>query len=248
MLNVVFDDGSGSPIVMLHGVENDGRFWIDTARRLSVAHRVICLDLLGFGHSPCPDIAYTVDEHADAVEATVDDLLGPAALLTLVGHSLGAIIAARCAARRPERIERLVLFGPPVRHDHIDPGPVPADRLKAAFVRSVPAMRATGVALTSLPPAGAILGTTRLGTYRSSLRSIENTIEREDVASDLRAASGVPVTVVYGASDPYVVPAHAESLAEVREGIEVVRVDSAHDVAHIRPAETLAAIDADLVG
>jgi pimeloyl-ACP methyl ester carboxylesterase len=103
-------DAGGDVVGLVHGLGASGRFW-----RRMVAHlpacRCLAPDLLGFGQSPWPDLAYTVEEHVDALEVA---LLGRGeAPIVLVGHSTGCVFALELAARRPERVRALLLFSPP---------------------------------------------------------------------------------------------------------------------------------------
>lgn len=63
--------GSGAPaLVFLHGLGASGRYWDKVAKPLEGnGHQLQFVDLLGFGRSPWPDLAYTVDDHLAALEA-----------------------------------------------------------------------------------------------------------------------------------------------------------------------------------
>ncbi len=51
---VRFDEGGGSPVVLLHGFPGNGADWEPVANRLTDRQRVIVVDLFGFGSSPKP--------------------------------------------------------------------------------------------------------------------------------------------------------------------------------------------------
>jgi pimeloyl-ACP methyl ester carboxylesterase len=70
---------------------------------------VLLVDLLGFGKSPKPWTTYSVDRHVAALHGVLADA-GP---LTLVGHSLGAILAIAYAAQYPGNVTGLALLGLP---------------------------------------------------------------------------------------------------------------------------------------
>jgi pimeloyl-ACP methyl ester carboxylesterase/uncharacterized membrane protein HdeD (DUF308 family) len=249
-LAVAMDRGEGDLYVMLHGVENDGSFWNRVGLALSARDRVIALDLLGFGQSPKPlDIPYDVDDQLGSIEETLASLLRDRTEpFTLVGHSLGAIIAARFARLHPDRVKRLVLFSVPVHHADVHPGDGASDRARAKFRENFRQLRERGTRLASRGPVLGVLGRDRLTRFEPSLRSLENAIEVEDVAGDLARAPDIPVTVVYGTKDPFVVPAYVESLAEVREGIEVIKVDAGHDIATQKALEAVGILDPAVEG
>jgi len=108
-----FDEGSGSAIVMLHGINSDGGDWRTVIDTIGAGYRFIAFDLLGFGASPKPlDIDYSADEHALVIENTLQDM-GVDDPFLLVGYSLGGDIALRYASTYPHRLRRLFLLDAP---------------------------------------------------------------------------------------------------------------------------------------
>lgn len=98
------------PVVLLHGLAVSHRYLMPTADALADRHPVHVPDLPGFGLSDKPRHALDVREHTDVVAAW----LAARGLdrVCVVGHSFGAEIAARLAARRPDLVAALVLGGP----------------------------------------------------------------------------------------------------------------------------------------
>jgi pimeloyl-ACP methyl ester carboxylesterase len=102
------ESGTGPAIVLLHGIGSRAFSWNDQLAAWSDTHRVIAWDAPGYGRSdaladPTPLVGAYADALADLLAARgVDRLL-------LVGHSLGALIAAAFAAAHPERVQALVL-------------------------------------------------------------------------------------------------------------------------------------------
>lgn len=94
--------GQGEPLVMLHGWGMHGGIWRETAARLAQDFAVSSVDLPGHGASGPPD-AFTLDA---VVEQLAAHFKGP---LTLLGWSLGGIIAQHWAVREPQKVRRLVL-------------------------------------------------------------------------------------------------------------------------------------------
>ena len=100
---------AGPPIAFLPGVGGTTRYWAGRVLPLARTHRLILIDLLGFGRSPKPWTRYTVDRHVEEIHRVLDGR-GP---VSLVGHSFGAIAAVAFAARYPDLVERLMLISLP---------------------------------------------------------------------------------------------------------------------------------------
>jgi pimeloyl-ACP methyl ester carboxylesterase len=111
---------SGPVVVLLHGLGASGRFWRPVAERLATGARVVCPDLLGFGRSPWPSVAYNVADHLAALDHARDglDLDGEPAILA--GHSVGAILALEWAAARPERFAGVLLVSLPAYRSAVE--------------------------------------------------------------------------------------------------------------------------------
>lgn len=100
--------GAGEPIVLVHGFPTSGHLWSDVVPLLPEGHRVVVLDLLGFGRSDPPQ-QHAVDIRAHAERLiTVLDRLG-INHACVVGHDVGGGVAQWAAVRHPHRISRLGL-------------------------------------------------------------------------------------------------------------------------------------------
>jgi pimeloyl-ACP methyl ester carboxylesterase len=95
-----------APVVLLHGGSAHSRWWDLFAAAIADAYYVVAIDLRGHGNSaPADPPAYRIDDYADDVAACIDAL--GLRQTVLVGHSLGALVAAAYAERAPERLAAL---------------------------------------------------------------------------------------------------------------------------------------------
>jgi 3-oxoadipate enol-lactonase len=108
--------GKGPAVVLVHGGLVDSRLWNDQMKEFAKHHRVVRYDLRGFGRSAAAPQPFS---HIEDLRALMDFLKIERA--TVVGLSLGGIIAADFALEHPERIDRLVLVGAGLRGDKQPP-------------------------------------------------------------------------------------------------------------------------------
>jgi cis-3-alkyl-4-acyloxetan-2-one decarboxylase len=103
------DQGSGRPVILLHGQPTWGYIYRRFIPPLSVAHRVIVPDHMGFGKSQTPqDRDYTLAAHVGNLTALIDAL--DLRDITFVMQDWGGPIGCGYAVRHPERVHSLVLM------------------------------------------------------------------------------------------------------------------------------------------
>ncbi len=88
------------PLLVVHGFPTSSHDFHLVVDRLAADRRVLLLDLVGFGLSAKPDLAYSVDLHADVVAAFVGDL--GLTRLSLLTHDLGDTVGGELLARQAE--------------------------------------------------------------------------------------------------------------------------------------------------
>ena len=100
--------GAGEPVVFLHGFPTSGHLWTDVVPLVPTGHRVVVLDLLGYGRSDRPaGRPVSIRAHADRTIQLLD-ILG-VNYACVVGHDIGGGIARSMAIRYPQRVSRLLL-------------------------------------------------------------------------------------------------------------------------------------------
>lgn len=99
----------GSNVLLLHGggIDSAALSWDPSVPILSANHRVIAVDLPGYGSSERPDINYTQEFYLQFIHDFMDAMGLKTA--SLVGLSMGGGLALGCALNWPERVERLGL-------------------------------------------------------------------------------------------------------------------------------------------
>ena len=117
-LHVTRTGGGGPPLVVLHGVTDDGLCWTALAEQLQGAYDVLMVDARGHGRSSAPDAGYGPSEQAADVAGALDALGLEGALV--LGHSMGAGTALALAALYRHLPRAILLEDPPpwwVRQD-----------------------------------------------------------------------------------------------------------------------------------
>jgi len=127
--------GTGDPLVILHGLFGMSDNWLTTAKQLSTSYHCYILDMRNHGRSPhSRDLNY-VDMVEDLYEFLTDFGLRT---VSLIGHSMGGIVAMKFAFEYSHRVDKLVIvdIAPksyPALHQNILKGlqSIPVDKIKS---------------------------------------------------------------------------------------------------------------------
>jgi 3-oxoadipate enol-lactonase len=107
-MNGIVDKGHGTPIVLIPGLQGRWEWMRPTVNALARQHRVITFSLCDERTSPFPcDEAKAFDNYVEQVDLALDRVQVDKAVIA--GVSYGGLIATEFAARRPERVQGLVL-------------------------------------------------------------------------------------------------------------------------------------------
>ncbi|MCK2213497.1 alpha/beta fold hydrolase [Actinomadura sp. ATCC 31491] len=228
--------GEGPGLVLVHGTGGDAATnWAHLVPGLADLRTVITPDYAGSGASADPGGELTLDLLAGQVAAAFE---GPS---DLVGFSLGAVVAAKLAAERPELVRRLILIAgwTHLADDRLELGL----RTWARLARTDPESFAAYGPLVAFSPefvraagTAALMGEAPPGT----LRQIELDLKAD--VRDLLPKITAP-TLVVGNTRDYLIPVeHARAMHAAIPGSEYAELDSGHVVLHERPAEITALI------
>ncbi|MDT7711117.1 MAG: hypothetical protein QOG20_6724 [Pseudonocardiales bacterium] len=254
--------GSGSPVVLVHGIGDSSATWEPVMTALARRHLVIAPDLLGHGSSDKPRADYSVAAYANGIR----DLLGVLGVerATLVGHSLGGGVAMQFAYQFPERTERLVLVGSggagpdvtPVLRAMTLPGAasllgllqLPTARLQVGA--AVGMLRLLGTNLGQDAPdllrmVDALPDATARAAFIRTLRAVVDW--RGQVVTMLDRcylARGMPTLLVWGGRDAVVPVAHARRAHAAMPGSRLeIFSDAGHFPFHTDPNRFVALVE-----
>ena len=242
--------GAGAPVVFLHGFPTSGHLWGEVVAQMPAGHRIVVVDLLGYGRSDPPGArALTLHAHAQRVVGLLDALGIRSACI--VGHDLGGGIAQELAINWPARVSQLVLVdsvafaGWPTRDVRI------ARRLMW-LVRKLPTNWLLPIVRADLErgyydPARAAHSIDKYQRPFNSddgrkvfLQHLAALDAKETQALGARHREiSVPTSVVWGAHDPYLPVQLAERLTAAIPGAALEVID---DARHFTPEDSPRAI------
>jgi 3-oxoadipate enol-lactonase len=242
------DAGTGPPVVFLHGLGGTSTSWAADVDALSSRFRCIAWDAPGYGDSPPAAAPLTFAALAGEVVAMLDAL--GLARASLVGLSLGGMVAQHAALLHPERVDRLVLMATSPRFGFdgtrpdewraarlapLDAGEEPAD-FAAAVLRGVAGPRISDAAL-----AAQIAAMARIPA--AGLRAMIECLVTHDTLDRLPEVHA-PTLVLVGADDDETPPSYAREIAERVPG---ARLEVVPGAGHLLNAEAPDAVRTLLV-
>ena len=231
--------GDGPRVLIIPGIVSPAILWRHVGEWLQATHDCFALDVRGRGLS---EAGVHLDYGLDACAA---DLVGfvrtmDLAPLTLVGHSMGARIAAKAAVTAPELFVSLVLLDPPTSGPGRRPYPVPKARTLALLqsahrAEASPAVQAQG----SRPWPDELLRLRSEWLPTCDERAVHaayDDFHAQDLFADL-ARAPMPVSLIAAGTGDVVSDADIEEMRCVHAGLRAVRLAG---VGHQMQAENFA--------
>lgn len=224
----------GRPVVLIHGLSGSARWWRYNLPALEARYRVYVVELVGYGAAR-HQRALGVHDSAALLAEWLDELNLDG--VALIGHSMGGHISLLVAARRPQRVGRLVLA-------------CASGLLHAKWWRL--ALKLPSAALVGRL---AFVPTIVADGLRAGLRNVwrsSRDLLRDDVA-ELLPALAVPTLVIWGDRDVIVPPALGQAVAQAIPGARFVSLRGAGHVVMVDAAgafnhEVLRFLDTPLPG
>ena len=238
--------GAGEPIVLLHGFPTSSHLWTRVVPLLPAGHRVVVLDLLGYGRSDRPlgrDVS--IRGHAERAIAVLDQL--GINYACVVGHDVGGGVAMTMASRWPQRVSRLCLVDS-VAFDEWPSREVRMAKATLPLTRHLPPTWLMSIVRTDLlrgytdATEGAhsierymkpFIGSEGRDAFVAHLLALD---AAETMALEPRLATFVqPTAIVWGAHDPFLAPTIGRRLQEAMPGASL---DLIADARHFTPEES----------
>lgn len=227
--------GTGTPLVMVHGLGGDSCLWREQIAAFSVSHRMVAIDLRGFGESDKPPQkdGYDIDSLTRDVASVVDQL--GLQQCHFLGTSMGGFIGLTLALSRPELCRSLVLC-----HTAAHMG-IPVDilrtRLNALAQTSMQEYAQLVAAQAMDPAASQRLHSEVVDTIAKNDKWAYTQVLSTGLANfDLRAHVGdikVPALVLVGASDRVIPPQLGADLAGRIDGAQLVTIGQAGHLSYL---------------
>lgn len=235
--------GVGPTVLMLHGIGGGAPAFAPQLDGLAQSgHRAVAWDAPGYGESDLV-APYTFDALAGAAIGLIEALLAESgeSALTLVGHSMGGMVAQEVAARRPDLMGSLVLAGTSSAFGRSDgawqatfvaerTAPLDAGLGMAALASSlVPAMLGPDAHRHAAALATQVMSRVPEATYRLALQCLMGFDRRES----LRALA-MPLLLVAGEFDPN---SPVQVMRRMHEAVALSQLVVMPGVGHLMPLE-----------
>jgi len=239
------EGGHGRPVVFLHGYPLDHEIWEPQLALLSAGHRLVMLDLPGYGLAQEVAVPDSIAGFAESVRAAI--AVRFSVPVVLVGHSFGGYIALDLVHRHPELFDALVLTNTRAGSDSAE---VRAKRLATASRLEDPTQGLDVdetvrnlVAPETWEAQGPVIGKLRRivlsvppATLISSLRAIAG---RPDMTGEL-GSFHLPTLVVWGEDDQLIPPEQTQSMVAKIPGASGIEVPQAGHLPFLETPQSFA--------
>ncbi|HEY7269161.1 MAG TPA: alpha/beta fold hydrolase [Dehalococcoidia bacterium] len=236
------DEGSGTPVVFIHGYPLNRTMWDAQVKGLSGRARTVAIDLRGHGESQAPIWLTSVDIYADDVRGLLDNLGIDKAVIC--GFSMGGYVAFAFLRRYPERVRGLILA---------DTRPQPdAPEGKAGRFQSALTAQNQGVGAIAEAMIGRLVSQKSLDERPQLVQRVKDMMLStpvQGIAGDLMSMAErpdsvamlptikVPTLVIVGERDGLTPPADSQLMAERIAGAKLEVIPGAAHVANMEEPE-----------
>lgn len=217
-------------ILFIHGIGSSGGSWQKVIEAMPSDVRIITIDLIGFGNSPKPNHGVYSAKHQATSIMTMFLRLRITNRITIVGHSLGSLVAIEIAKRYPLLVKSLVLCSPPLYRDGIkNPS---KDKVLRYIYKNVQKHPDKLVEFCALAIKYKLINKTFSITdndVHAFMWALEAAIINQTSLADAEQLK-IPVQIIRGRLDPVVVPKNLRYLAKQNENVTLHEITAGHEV------------------
>jgi pimeloyl-ACP methyl ester carboxylesterase len=249
----VFETGSGTPLLLVHGTASDHRTWRVVAPSMAGSRLLVAIDRRGRGDSGDAPDAYSIERELEDVAATAEAITSTTAggPIDVVGHSLGGRIALGAALLTPS-IRRVVAYESApagsaggMRDEQVlvqlrrDLRAGEHDALLARFMTEVVGMPAEDLAAFRADP----IWPRRAATAPTIVRELDAALHAPAIGLEALAAVAIPVLQLVGSESPAGFRRSARVLDRrlARGRLQVIS-GARHAAHHSHPEQLIAAV------
>lgn len=236
------ESGTGSPLIILHGLFGSSDNWFTVAKSFALNYKVFLLDQRNHGQSPHSE-EFNYKVLAEDLNEFVDDHKLDAPVV--IGHSMGGKAAMNFAVKYPNRIQKLVVVdivpkSYPVHHDRI------IDGLKALSLDQLQSRNEADAQLTRFIPDASErqfllknLERKAGGTFqwKINLNTIDEHLEEIGEGMQYPGVFEKPTLFVMGSRSSYFKPGDEAGIYKVFPAAKIAMLDTGHWVQAEKPAE-----------
>jgi 3-oxoadipate enol-lactonase len=248
------DQGSGTPILLVHGFPLDHSMWNAQIEALARDYRVIAVDLRGFGQSQAGDEKVTMEQYADDLAGLLD-ALAIEDQVVFAGLSMGGYVAWQFWRKYPSRVKGLILCDTRAVADTpemaagrlemaeriLDQGPLPLVEIM------IPKLFAQST-VENRPDVVETLRGVMLSTDRRAVAAAARGMAQRPDVTPMLGEIDCPSLVIVGQHDAISTAEEMRSIADAIPQASYVEIaDSGHMTTIEKPAEVNAAM-LDFVG
>ncbi|HEY2314023.1 MAG TPA: alpha/beta hydrolase [Streptosporangiaceae bacterium] len=191
-------------LLLIHGNASSARSWDELVPMLTRAHRVIRIDLLGYGRSAKPaDRSYALPDQARRVGVALDRL--GVERVIVVGHSSGGAAATALAEQRPDLVAALVLIntGPHMGACIAPPMAIDPSQWPNVTDEQLRLFASSGFSRPGYQVPLEFLDEVRAMTFHSLTKTTQASRDyvKEQALPDRLAPLGKPLLVIFGEED-----------------------------------------------
>ncbi len=223
-------EGVTDSLIFVHGWLGSWRYWVPTMDELSSRYRTYALDLWGYGDSDKSLPRYSMQDFVELLEAFIDKL--GVTKVSLIGHSLGGVVAIRLTNQHPNLVSKVVTVSLPILGSSFN-GP----NLTRLFGRSrmpqdgkVEKLCKSVIGQKNLAAQEVLLKEADKVSNEAILQGVD-TLTQLDLQEEIRQLSElrepVPLLAIYGKEDSIVSPSQAYLLDHSKPFIRPIIMEGA---------------------